>query len=92
MLAPLVGWQLLANLTHVVLDGPNVGFLLAASAWDRTHAATASSIRWADNVDASAGAIALLVENVHLGSDDDFDDVEGRGGFVRIVSEAQAAP
>ena len=92
MLAPLAGWQLLTNLTLVVLDGPNVGFLLAAPAWDRTPAANAWSMRWAENVDASAGAIALLVGNVHLGSDDDFDDVEGRGGFVRIVSEPQVAP
>jgi hypothetical protein len=86
-LAPLSGWQLLANLTLVVVDGPNVGFLLAAPAWERTPAANAWSFRWAENVDASSGAVALLVDGVHLGGDDDFDGVEGRGGFVRVVSE-----
>ena len=86
----LVGWSLLANVTMAVLDGPDVGFLLAAPAFARTQSSTAVGSRWLASFDANGGAIAVLVDGVHLGFDDNFDAVQGVGGFV-TATYAQTA-
>jgi hypothetical protein len=65
---PQINWRLVANLMLVVVDGPGIGFLLAAPAFACTKASAALSSRWVNAVDANGGAIALLVDETHLGS------------------------